>query len=459
MGELNPIPFFFNSRNMIRLNDIQAALSKVVGWEQNYDPQNQIDKALCESERGLTYQGAHPLLTIDNMAAIIPDDASYIYPPYNEIKRYAVGEKILYEDEVWIANRPTQGVPPKVTDFNKDFNKDFGSWLAGNWVRYNLMSDFIRKQTNDSIKKVVTRFIRDKVIGMETRNIIEKRTLFDGAGRIADTIENKGNVVGFEIVPLREGGITMKIEQLGLQFYGNTGDIKLYLFHSSCAEPVWTKTITYNRQNGTYQWEPVQDLYLPYLNPLTNAGGSWYLVYWQKVLPKYAEAVNFARDWSREPCSTCNKGDVMLYREMTKYVRISPFRVEVGNDWDGTLWNIADNLYTNTLNYGINVQFSIGCDLTGFIIDQRMIFAEVIQKQVASDCLRAIALNPNVRVNRNQANVGRDNILYELDGNGQGVKGLNGDLEKAYKALSIDTTGLDKTCLGCHTGGVRIRAI
>lgn len=107
----------------------------------------------------------------------------------------------------------------------------------------------------------------------------------------------------------------------------------------------------------------------------------------------------------------------------------------------------------------MNLQFSIGCDLTDTIVEQRGIFADVIQKQVASDMLRTIALNPNVRVNRNQANVGRDNILYELDGNGMGVKGLNGDLERAYKALSIDTKGLDKVCLGCHTGGVRIRAI
>lgn len=444
---------------MIRLNDIQEALSKVVGWEQNYDPQNQIDKELCESESGLYYQGAHPLCTLDNLCAVMPDNFLYSYPAWNQLIHYQKGSKVRHNGELWIANEDSVNVPPEANDFNKDFNNDFGSELAGYWVRYNLASDFIRKLTENSIKSVAMRFIREKILGKETRNIIEKRTIFDGAGRIADTIENKGQIVGFEITPLRQGGITMKIEQIGLQFYGNTGDIKLYLFHSSCAEPVWSQTITYNKQNGTYQWEAVKDLYLPYLNPKTNAGGSWYLVYSQNELPDYAEAVNFARDWSREPCSTCNKGDVMLYREMTKYVRISPFRVDTPSDWDGMLWDIASNIYTNTQNYGLNIQFTIGCDLTDFIIAQRFIFADVLQKQVASDSLRTIALNPNVRVNRNQANVARDNILYELDGNGQGVKGLNGDLEKAYKALSIDTTGLDQICLGCHTGGVKIRAI
>lgn len=386
---------------MYRLKDILDAFRGVVGWKQSYNPQRQIDVELCETESGLTFQGAHPLCTLDNIYSVIPDD----YP--------------------------------------NDFSR------------------FLGELTDDGIKAAVTRFIREKVINKETRNIIEKRTLFDGAGRIADTIENHGRIVGFEITPLREGGITMQLEKVGLQFLGNTGDVKLYLFHSSCPEPITTETVTIERNNGTFVWEKLSEMYLSYLpfyGTRPNAGGSWYLVYWQKELPDYMEAVNFAKDWSREPCSTCNKGDVQLYRELSKYAQISPFCVDAPS-WDGLLWNIADNIYTNTLNYGLNLQFSIGCDITDILISQRLVFADVLQKQVASDCLRTIALNPSVRVNRNQANVGRDNILYELDGNGQGVKGLQGELDRAYKALSVDMSGLDKVCLGCHTGGVKFRAI
>ena len=49
--------------------------------------------------------------------------------------------------------------------------------------------------------------------------------------------------------------------------------------------------------------------------------------------------------------------------------------------------------------------------------------------------------------------------LGELMGNGTGIRGMNGDLEKAYKALSIDTKGLDPICLGCHNKGVRYGSI
>lgn len=73
--------------------------------------------------------------------------------------------------------------------------------------------------------------------------------------------------------------------------------------------------------------------------------------------------------------------------------------------------------YTNTQNYGLNVEISVGCDLTDFIVSQRQLFANVLQLQVAYNALRTMAMNPDVRVNRNQSNVSRMDILYELDGN------------------------------------------
>ena len=81
-------------------------------------------------------------------------------------------------------------------------------------------------------------------------------------------------------------------------------------------------------------------------------------------------------------------------------------------------------------------------------------FANVIQKQVAYDVLRTMAMNPDVRVNRNQSNVARNNILYELDGNGVKEGGLGYEIKKAYKALSLDTRGLDRMCLACNNHGV-----
>ena len=171
-------------------------------------------------------------------------------------------------------------------------------------------------------------------------------------------------------------------------------------------------------------------------------------------------ALNVTKDWSKEPCQTCLGGSLESWRELTKYLQISPFCIKSPAGYAGnpTMPDIGELAYTNTMNYGINLEISVGCDLSDFIISQRMVFANVIQRQVAVNVLRTIAMNPEVRVNRNQVNVTRDQILYEVDGIAQGrPSGLAYELQQSYKALEIDTQGLDRVCLKCNNHGVKYR--
>lgn len=427
---------------MYRLNDIVNSFRGLVGWESEGESLTTDNTA---SDSGLYFQEAHPLLTLRAIKGIMPEDYSERYETYSKIKTYSKGDRVRqYTSIVYISL--------------VDDNKGNDVLETAYWAEYDPLNDYLSELATRGIKKVATTFIRDKVIGMETKNIIDRRCLFDGTGRIDAKIPNSGKIVGFEITPLRAGGITTKIEKIGLQFYGNVGEVTMYLFHSSKREPVWTKTFNYTKDNGTFLWFDVEETFLPYVNSEVNAGGSWYLVYNQSELPSYMEGINFGRDWSREPCGTCNKGDLALWRLMTRYVEFSPFYVSVDN-WDGQLWDIANNIYTNTLNYGINVMFSVGCDLTDTMIASRLDFANAIQLQVASDSLRTLALNPEVSVNRVQYNADRNNILYETDGDGQGIKGLAGDLNRAFKALSFDMKGLDDICLACKSKGVKFGSI
>ena len=163
-----------------------------------------------------------------------------------------------------------------------------------------------------------------------------------------------------------------------------------------------------------------------------------------------------------EPCQTCLGGSIESWRQMTKYLQVSPFGIHAPLDFHDypEMFDIELIGYTNTMNYGMNVEISVGCDLTDFIISQRQIFATVIQKQVAANVLRTIAMNPDVRVNRNQVNVTRDELLYELDGAPTGrASGLGYELKQAYAALSIDTRGLDRICLQCNNHGVKYRTV
>lgn len=447
----------FILKHMYRLKEIEEALFNVVGWKQAINPKQHIEESLTYTDSGLYFQNAHPLVTLNNISAIIPDDWGYQYPKWNMILPYKKGDIVSHNDMLWVAKMGNTNQEPAVSDFNGDFSRDYGNPF---WQPFNMLSSYLENLTINGIDTVVQTFTQMKGLDKETKNLLERRTFFDGAGRIRATLQNSHKLVGMEIVPVRSMGVTAKIERIGLQMTGGTGLIKMYLFHSSQIEPIRTFYLNFNITSGGFQWFPLKDCYLPYISDGNNSGGAWYLVYNQDELPRGMEAINVSKDWSREPCGTCNIGNVETWRQITKYMQISPFMYNAPTTFEEypELWDIVGNIYTNTLNYGINCEITVGCDLTDFIISQRQIFQTVIQRQVAAIALRTMAMNPDVRVNRNQSNVSRMDILYELDGNTQGRPGgLGYDLKKAYEALSLDTQGLDRICLSCNNHGVRYR--
>lgn len=452
---------------MYRLQEIQDALLHVVGWQQAYSPDGVIDAKLTETESGLTFEGAHPLCTLNNVRSIMPDDYILRYRPWNEETEYHKGDKarkaITVDGKavtvVWRALRNNTGVEP--TDA-----------ATNDWERFNIVSDYVEMLMRNGINTAISQFVTEKQLRNETRNLLERRCFFDGAARLKATIDARDKIVGFEIVPVRSMGVTMRINRIGLQMVGATGTVHLYLFHSSQVAPVKEFDVVYTNDKGGFQWFEFGNddpLYLPYIATGSgdaegnDAGGAWFLCYVQRDLPNGMEALNVSKDWSREPCGTCNIGSVETWRELTKYLQVSPFSIQRPEDFDEypEMFDIERVNYTNTLNYGLNCEISVECDLTDFIIAQRHIFAPVIQKQVAANVLRTLAMNPDVRVNRNQSNASRMDILYELDGNtsGQRPGGLGYELKRAYRALELDTRGIDRICLSCNNHGVRYRTI
>ena len=407
----------------------------LVGWEGT--------DTLSTSDSGLYFQEAHPLLTLRAMRGIMPKNLIEKYPTYEEGLFYSKDTKVQSNGKAYISLMDNNTEPLTNTSA---------------WKEYDILEDYLASLTETGIKKVLARFIGEKVKGLETRNLVDRRTLFDGAGRKEGRNPNNGRLVGFEFNPIRANGVTTILNKVGLQFTGNVGVVKLYLFHSSQSEPIATKEVNYTSDNGSFMWFDLEEWVMPYVNDRINAGGSWYVVYDEASLPDYMQSINFGKDWSREPCGTCNKGDIQLYRLLLKYMTISPFYVAM-SDWNGELWDIENNVYTYGNNYGLNFMVTMACDVTDAILAESFNFATAIQLQVATEALRALALNPEVAVNRVQYNADRDNILFELSGNGQGIKGLNGELDRAYEVLDIDTKGLDPICMGCHNKGVHYGSI
>lgn len=435
---------------MVRANDIQEKLLRLIGWEQNYDTSDlKISDALTVSESGLYFQQIHPLLTLQNMSCIAQDFNNITFPEYNSEKEYSKGNVVDYQGTQYKALQKAQGKQP-------DIESEY-------WVETNLFSEWLESKTKASIQKAIARYCNEKTVEGTNKPLCESRTLFDGTGRLVDTVKNKKNLVGFEIIPVRAKGVTTKINKICLQFT-KAGEYTLYLMHSSMDAPV--KIIKLNKiRDNSAEWFTVDDLYLPYQSEYNDAGGSWYLCYFQSELPEGSQAIRKDKDWSKEPCGSCSRRELITWMAWSKYLEIHPFFVneELINTEDESLhlWDVENNQYTYDNNYGLNLEVTVSCDITDFIVEQRMMFQDVIAKQVAVDMLREFAYNPNVRTNRHSINASRLDILYEVDGDSSSMKksGLSYQLDMAFKAIKLSTSGIDRVCLPCRNNGIKYRTV
>lgn len=435
---------------MVRANDIQEKLLRLIGWEQNYDTSDlKISDALTVSESGLYFQQIHPLLTLQNMSCIAPDFNNITFPEYNSEKEYSKGNVVDYQGTQYKALQKAQGKQP-------DIESEY-------WVETNLFSEWLESKTKASIQKAIARYCNEKTVEGTNKPLCESRTLFDGTGRLVDTVKNKKNLVGFEIIPVRAKGVTTKINKICLQFT-KAGKYTLYLMHSSMDAPV--KIIKLNKiRDNSAEWFTVDDLYLPYQSEDNDAGGSWYLCYFQSELPEGSQAIRKNKDWSKEPCGSCSRRELLAWMAWSKYLEIHPFFVneELINIEDESLhlWDAENNQYTYDNNYGLNLEVTVSCDITDFIVEQRMMFQDVIAKQVAVDMLREFAYNSNVRTNRHSINASRLDILYEVDGDSSSMKksGLSYQLDMAFKAIKLSTSGIDRVCLPCRNNGIKYRTV
>lgn len=447
---------------MIRANTIQSALLHLIGWQQDYSaPDIKISEALTESSSGLYFQQAHPLLTLQNLSCIAPDFKSMTFPAYNAEVTYIEGDIVSYDNRLYKAVKQSNSKVPGVsTEY---------------WVETNLFSEWLEDKTKASVQKAINRFYTEKLVKGTAKALCENKILFDGAGRLTDTVKNRDNLVGFEIVPIRSRGVTVKINKIGLQFT-EPGEYKLYLMHSSMDGPI--KVITLNKvRKNSIEWFSIDDLYLPYQSADNDAGGSWYLCYFQSSLPTNSKAIRKEKDWSKGPCSSCSRNEFVSWRAWSKYIEVHPFLVNkelvscvsFSDDFNEDyakqrpmhLWDVANNVYTYDTNYGLNLEVSVMCDFTDFIVEQKELFTDIISKQLAVDFLREFAYNANVRTNRHSINASRVDILYELDGDSSSMKksGLNYQLDQAFKALELNTRGVDRVCQPCNNNGIKYKPV
>lgn len=374
----------------------------------------------------------HPLLTLNNLSSIAPDFSLFTYPAWSNSTAYVVGDVVTHDSNIF---RCIQAHTNQATT-------ETAYWEA--WSANKAFTLWLEQKTDGALSLFLNDWIGRKFQSRSARSLVERERLYTATGDNERLVAKAGgNMVGIEISVFRSMGARAYIREIALHLT-NAQSLTVYLYKSGQREPVQSSALTYTN-DGSVQWFPV--------NWELKGEGAYWLCYYEN------EATGFAYNDAPE------KTAWTVGWEMPggKYFKASPFIVPVedlsgvGEDEIGTTLIVGDSEYFKTENiaytsdtYGLNVGLNVQCDLSDFVIEQKQLFAQAFSLFFAKKLLSEMAYNADARVNRNEKNIDRAMVMYELNGEAQNNGfSLSKQYEKALAAIQFDTTEVDNMCLPC----------
>lgn len=292
---------------------------------------------------------------------------------------------------------------------------------------------------DDAIKAVVTKWYNEKQFNQSGRSLISSNLLVVGtpSGEVKTELFSS-KCYGIRVKPIESRGLRVSINKVAFWFE-NDYTFTLRLFEGRTNTEVKSLEIVYSAANGETWFE------LPEWN---LSGEHEYFLVYQGVDGN--SAINsIAFDYEGYDCSF-------------RYNRYSYFDAFYDDRTDPTTKPVLSTItHTSTDNLGLNIDYSIACDYTNHLIENRGMFASIVNKGVACRLLRTIASNPNNIVNRPSQNPNLSSqILYELDGEiGSKASGMVREFGKMLKNLQLSDKGLHTVCMSCEPSPIEIGAI
>lgn len=304
-------------------------------------------------------------------------------------------------------------------------------------IAFNL---WLKQKTEAALLQVVDSWFADKSEVLTARNLLSRNDLFNVTGNITEVEVLTSGVVGLEVVPARSKSVVVTVERIGIQLDTNqTFFIKL--FQSGVLGEVQSVEVVYTG-SGAVQWVDV--------NWSLDGEGAYYILYDQSAL--FGNYINGIQDFTFD-----NAG--MIAFPTGRFFGATAFSSSEADFAE--LWDLSTNEYTLATNYGLNMTTNVQCDYTSFLISQKDLFKTALSYQVGMNLLRELAFNPNSKVNRNESNITRSQILFEIDGDTQGRSDFSvmSKLKAVLKSIQFDESSIDKLCLPCRKKGVRYTSI
>lgn len=407
---------------------IKEEFVKLVGLPQNDNP------AFPVLSPSLVYNGdnvqiQHALINIENIDLCARNYAKYQFPVYNPLTPYAVGARIRYGAVNYQAILASTGQQPDISPLS--------------WAVLNLLDLFLQDVFSNAAEDTVNEVLNKKKIAGQAKTLLSSTRFFEGNGTFTDLIINEGDLVGVQIQLLYANNMSSILEQVGIQLTSLNPTLTFYLYHSSQYEPLQTIQVNHTKVSS-FQWHDL-NLKLNYLSKLYDSGGRFYLMYDQDQL--VGQAIKKVHNFDHAPCGYCSDYNTRAYNNYSKYISVRSVRVKAVNRDGINLWDTTKTQYTPDTNWGLNLQASVRCDITDFLVQQKDVFQYAMRDMVTKKLLEIMA-------NTTRQNVGQAKLdvlaRNELMATYAGGMGFMKQLEDQLKAVDFEFSELDDLCLPCN---------
>lgn len=407
---------------------------KRVGFRQTTHPNiPQLITSLTQSESGIFVQDRHPLLNTNNLYMASENFDQWPWPDWSA-GTYDEDVFVKHVNKIWVSNIPSNTDEP-------------GQAPLTSWSEVNNFSQYLERILLQASQQTIEKTFEMKALNRNTKTVFENIYLFDGAANRNQLVLKQGRFVGFAVQLRKHKHLTALLRKIGTQFNNVTGTFKLYVYHESRVEPILTRDISHTLV-GSLQWNNIDDIILPYVSDNQDAGGVFYIGYYEDDLPVGVQSIT-RNDflWNTGPCAVCpgSSIDRSYFQKWSAYMNWTPIAVPASFIDPTPSRDKFDNhsvTMNYNINYGLNFHLTLKCDLTDFILENLQSFDEAYANTIAYELLNSFTYT--LRDNGNAKQV-RDKAAYELQR--EDNSGIAAKLDRSFKALDFDMSGFNTVCL------------
>lgn len=321
---------------------------------------------------------------------------------------------------------------------------------------YDAVNDYLTDVYNDAVVELCNKFASQQRNSNYTKALLSNYDMGVYAQNLRALGIKNNRFVGFEIRPHRSNSINAQIIQFGGMFNTVQTGLPLYLYSDKQLEPLFVWYVDITKTNsiiwfdlngdssssvGTTSWETVCE----YINRDNGHDARYYLGYYEEDLTGRAINTEWP-GWSGGACAGGCGGS--QYRQHNQYVTIQPCEVPAANCYvDRNIFDL-DNVGFSSSTYGLFMKMNVVCDISEIICDNKLLFANVLQKAVGIRILMDVvnSNNKNSTIVNQKQNARDMAIKYEgeLYGYVQDGRFVKGEIEQ----ISVDFSNIDPQCSG-----------